>query len=121
MPKDQVCKLTIARAVHLFYDNDSLVFFLPLDLLDRFELDTSFCLIETQGLHNITVFYQVYCSCEYSAHLNFTMTFGKKIFLFIKNNFTRIIHSNFIHHKSHLKPFLSYLPCREYFSIIFNV
>ncbi len=30
----------------------------------------------------------------------------------------------FIHHKSHLKPFLSHLPCivrREYFSIIFNV
>jgi len=44
--------------------------------------------------------------------------------LFFKNNFTRINRCKFIHHKSHLKPFLSYLPCRvpkEYFSIIFNV
>ncbi len=41
-----------------------------------------------------------------------------------KNNCTRINHYKFIHHKSYLKPFLSYLPCivcREYFSIIFNV
>jgi hypothetical protein len=53
------------------------------------------------------------------------MIFGKKkIFLFFKNNFTRIHHCKFCHHKSHLKPFLSYLPCivrRKYFSIIFNV
>jgi hypothetical protein len=45
----------------------------------------------------------------------------KNIFM---NNFTRINHCKFIHHKSHLKPFLSYLPCkvhREYFSIIINV
>ncbi len=36
----------------------------------------------------------------------------------------KINHCKFIHHKSHLKPFLSYLPCivcKEYFSIIFNV
>ncbi len=43
----------------------------------------------------------------------------------MKNNFTKINHCKFIHHKSHhLIPFLSYLPClmgREYFSIIFNV
>ncbi len=48
----------------------------------------------------------------------------KTLFLFFKNNFTRINHCKFIHHKSHLKPLLSYLPCivhREYFSIIFNV
>ncbi len=60
----------------------------------------------------------------YSAHLNFTMIFGRKIFLFFKINFTRINYCKFIHHKSHLKPFLSYLPCivdREYVSIIFNV
>ncbi len=52
------------------------------------------------------------------------MIFGKKIFLFFKNNFTRINHCKFIHHKNHLKSFLSYLPCivhREYFSIIFKV
>ncbi len=45
-----------------------------------------------------------------------------KVFLFFKNTFTRINHCKFIHHKSHIKPFLSYLPCivrREYFSIIF--
>jgi hypothetical protein len=43
--------------------------------------------------------------------------------IFFKNNFTRINHCKFTHHKSHLKPFVSYLPCivrREYFSIIFN-
>jgi len=49
---------------------------------------------------------------------------AKFLFLFFKYNFTRINHCKFIHHKSHLKPFLSYLPCivcREYFSIIFNL
>ncbi len=48
----------------------------------------------------------------------------KILFLFFKNNFTRINHCKFIHHKSCLKSFLSYLPCkvhRQYFSIIFNV
>jgi hypothetical protein len=48
----------------------------------------------------------------------------KKIILFFKNNLTRINHCKLIHHKSHLKPFLSYLPCIvciEYFRIIFNV
>jgi len=48
----------------------------------------------------------------------------KKLFLFIKNNFKRINHCKFNHHKSYLKPFLSDHPCivcREYFSIIFNV
>ncbi len=61
---------------------------------------------------------------EYNAHLNFTMIFGKKMILFFKNNFTRINHCKFIHHRSHHKTFLSYLPCivhREYFSIIFHV
>ncbi len=48
----------------------------------------------------------------------------KKLILFFKNNFTSINHCKFIHPKSHLKPFLSYLPCivrRKYFSIIFQV
>ncbi len=63
---------------------------------------------------------------EYNAHTSIMCTWflAKKLFLFFKNNFTRIYHCKFIHHKSHLKPFLSYLPCmvrREYFSIIFNV
>ncbi len=61
---------------------------------------------------------------EYHAHLNFTMIFGKKLFLFFKNYFTRINHCKFIHHKSYLKPFLSYLPCivhKKYFRIIFNL
>ncbi len=66
-----------------------------------------------------TVFYGVCCTYKFSAHLNLTMIFGKKsIFIFQKENY------KFIHHKSYLKPFLSYLPCivrREYFSIIFNV
>ncbi len=51
------------------------------------------------------------------------MIFGKKK-LFFKNNFTRINACKFLHHKSHLNPFLSYLPYivrREYFSIILNV
>jgi hypothetical protein len=78
-----------------------------------------------QGERQNTVFYLVQCTYEYSAHLNFTMIFWqKKNFLFFKNNFTRINHCKFIHHKSHLKPFPSYLPCtvwKEYFSIILNV
>ncbi len=52
------------------------------------------------------------------------MISAKKLFLFFKNNFKRNNHCKFIHHKSCLKPFLSYLPCivcKEYFSIIFNV
>ncbi len=53
------------------------------------------------------------------------MIFGKKIlFLFFKNNITRLNPCKFIHYKNHLKPFLRYFPCivrREYFSIIFNV
>ncbi len=72
----------------------------------------------------VTIFYRVYCAYKCSAHLNFTMIFHKKLFLFFKNNFKRNNHRKFFHHKSYLKPFLSYLPCivhREYFSIIFNV
>ncbi len=49
---------------------------------------------------------------------------AKQLFLFFKNNFTRINHWKFIYHISHLKPFLNYLPsivCRENFNIIFNV
>jgi hypothetical protein len=77
-----------------------------------------------------TVFYRVQCAYEYSAHLNFTMIFGKKNFYFSKIiSQELIIVSLFIikkciHHESHLKLFLSYLPfivCREYLSIIFNV
>ncbi len=62
---------------------------------------------------------QVKCATEF--HNDF---WQKKLFLFFKNNFTKINHCKFIHHKSHLKPFLSYLPCmvhKEYLSIIFNV
>ncbi len=50
--------------------------------------------------------------------------FWKKKFLFFKNNFKRNNHCKFIHHKSYLKPFLSYLPQivrSKYFSIIFNI
>jgi hypothetical protein len=62
---------------------------------------------------------QVKCAPEF--YNNF---WQKKLFLFFKNNFTRIKCCKFIHPKSHLKPFLSYFPCivrREYFSIILNV
>ncbi len=62
---------------------------------------------------------QVQCAPE--IHNDF---WQKKIFLFFKNNFTRLNPCKFMHHKSHLKPFLRYLPCtvhREYFSIILNV
>ncbi len=67
---------------------------------------------------------------KYNVHTSIVHTWisqwflAKKLFLFFKNNFMRINHCKFIHHKSHLKPFLSYLPWilhREYFSIIFNV
>ena len=59
---------------------------------------------------------QLQCAPEF--HNDF---WRKKLFLFFKNNFTRINHCIFTHHKSHLKPLHSYLPCvvrREYFSII---
>ncbi len=49
---------------------------------------------------------------------------SKNYFYFLKNNFKRNNHWKFCHHKSYLKPFLSYLPCivcREHFSIIFDV
>jgi hypothetical protein len=64
---------------------------------------------------------------EYNVHTSIVCTWisqwflAEKLFLFFKNNFTRINHCKFIHHKSHLKPFISYIPCivhREYFSII---
>ena len=67
---------------------------------------------------------------KYNAHTSTVRTWisqwflAKKIILFFKNNFTIINHCKFIHHKSHLKPFLSFLPCiicREYFRIIFNL
>ena len=65
---------------------------------------------------------------EYNVHTSIVRTCISQWFLakkiFFKNNFTRISHCKFIHHKSHLKPFLTYLPCimrRKYFSIIFNV
>ncbi len=64
-------------------------------------------------LTSLTIFYRVLCVYTYSAHLNFTVIFGKKIFLFLKNNFTRINDCQFFHHKSHLKPFLRYHPCRN--------
>ncbi len=67
---------------------------------------------------------------EYNAHTSIVCSWNsqgflaKILFLFFKNNFTRLNLCKFIHHKSHLKPFLRYLPCimcREYFSIILNV
>jgi hypothetical protein len=62
---------------------------------------------------------------KYNAHTSIVRTWISQWFLaiffsFFKNNFPRIDHCKFIHHKSHLKPFLSYLR-REYFSIIFKV
>ncbi len=62
---------------------------------------------------------QVQCAPEF--HNNFCQ---KNLILIFKDNLTRISHCRFIYHISHLKPFLSYLPCivhREYFSIIFQV
>jgi len=79
-------------------------------------------------------FYKTFFFCllpyfiEYNAHTSIVRTWILQwfwaIFLFFKSNFTRTNHCKFIHHKSHHKPFLSYLPCivrRKYFSIIFNV
>ncbi len=67
---------------------------------------------------------------EYNVHTSIVHTWisqyfwSKKWIIFFKNNFTRINDCKFIHHTSHRKPFLSYLPCivrREYFGIIFHV
>ncbi len=73
----------------------------------------------------VNVFYWVKCTNKYSAHLNFTMIFGKKSFFYCSRIISKelIIASLFII-KAILSPCLSYLPCivhREYFSIIFNV
>ncbi len=66
---------------------------------------------------------------EYNAHTSIVRTWishwylANFFILFFKNNFKRNNHWKFIHHKSYLKPFISYLPFivrREYFSIIFN-
>jgi hypothetical protein len=66
------------------------------------------------------ILYFIECNAH-SAIAEFCNDFWQ---VFFKNNFKRINHCKFIHHKSHLKPFLSYLPYiahREYFNIIFNV
>jgi hypothetical protein len=76
------------------------------------------------------IFVKIVYFIEYNAHTSIVRTWisqwilAKKLILFFKNNFTRINHCKFIHHRSHLKPLLSYLPCivcKEYFSIIFYV
>jgi len=57
---------------------------------------------------------------DYNVHVSIVCTYISKWFSAKKKNNP----CKFIHHKSHLKPFLSYLPCivrRECFSIIFNV
>ncbi len=52
---------------------------------------------------------------EYNVHTSIVSTWisqwflAKKLSLFFKNNFTRINHCKFIHHKKHLKP-ISQLP-----------
>jgi len=88
-----------------------------------------FSVILNYNLTSITKKYLPYF-IKYNVHTSIVCTWisqwflAKKLFLFFKNNFTRINHCKFIHHRSHLKPFLSYLPCivlREYFSIIFHV
>jgi len=48
---------------------------------------------------------QVKCTPE------FHIDFGKKIFLFFKNNFKSNNHCKLNHNKSYLKPFVSYLLC----------
>jgi hypothetical protein len=77
--------------------------------------------------YNLYILYFI----EHTVHMSIVCTpefhndFWQKIlFIFFNNNFKRINHCKFIHHKSHFKPILSYLPCivrREYFSIILNV
>ncbi len=80
--------------------------------------------------NNLMTYFWLSYFVKYNAHTSIAHTWisqrflAKKLFLFFKNNFTRINHCKFIHHNRHLKPFLSYLPCivcKEYFSIIFNV
>ena len=54
---------------------------------------------------------------EYKVHASIIGTWisqwflATKLFLFFKNNFKRNNHFKFIHHKSYLKPYLSYLLC----------
>ncbi len=57
---------------------------------------------------------------KYNAHASIVRTWisqqflAKKIFLFFKYNYTRINRCKFIHHKCHLKPFLTQLPSSMY-------
>ncbi len=84
----------------------------------------------TFSLTLIGTFHSMYCilssimCIQVQCAPEFHNDFWQKLFLVQKTNFTRINPCKFIHHKSHLKPFLSYLPCkegREYFSILFNL
>jgi hypothetical protein len=67
---------------------------------------------------------------EYNVHKSMVRNWilqwflAKNYFYFSRIISQELIIASFIHHKSHLKTLLSYLPCivrREYFSIIFNV
>ncbi len=87
----------------LFFNNFQLTLFLPISF--QFQTLAKFYLLPT-------LLNRIKCAYKYSAHINFRIIFGKTIlFLFFKNKFTRINHCKFTHYRSHLKPFVSYLPC----------
>jgi hypothetical protein len=84
-----------------------------------------------KSAQNAPIIYYCILSSIMNVHTIIVRTFISQLFLeknvfilFFKNIFTRNNHCIFIHHRSHLKPLLSYLTCivrREYFSIIFYV
>ncbi len=56
--------------------------------------------------HILSSIMWIQVSCAPEFHNDFW-----QLILFFKNNFTSIKHCKFIYHRSHLKPFISYLPC----------
>ncbi len=97
-----------------------------MEIIEKHHMEKLWSKVVTAKLCNNQLPYFI----EYNAHTILVCTWisqwflEKYFFSLFKNNFTRINHCIFIHHKTHLKPLLSYLPCivhREYFSIIFNV
>ncbi len=83
--------------------------------------------LKAQNIHIKT---QILYFIKYNGHTSIVRTWisqwflAKKLFYFSRIISQELNHCKSIHHKNHLKPFLSYLPCiasREYFSIIFNI
>ena len=81
---------------------------------------------ESDKCMNLKYFINDYCILSSISVVRtwISQWFLAKNFFYFSRKISKINnHCKYIHHKSYLKPFLSYLPCivqREYFSVIFN-